>query len=105
MYKLNPYSREELLTDPGRLHGPAKVQAILRVALAVGDDFDPEYFEVLTTAAKDPVPEIRVAAAWSTVYLAGPQSLALVADMAANDPDDAVRTNAAALLDHFSRSG
>ncbi|MEI8408939.1 MULTISPECIES: HEAT repeat domain-containing protein [unclassified Kribbella] len=96
-----PYTREELLTAVSRLRGQEKIRAMLRVALAMGKDFDSEYFAALADAARDEDPEIRNAAAWSTVYLESPESLGLLKDLAANDPHEAVRNSARGLLADF----
>lgn len=82
-------------TRPGR--------AILRVALAMGEDFDPELFGVISDASRDPDPQVRNAAAWSTVHLECAQSVAMLSDMAQNDPDEAVRNSAAEMLTEFQR--
>jgi hypothetical protein len=102
MYSIDPYSREELLADAARLQGLDKIRAILRVALAMGDRFDPEYFAAISAAARDADPEIRNAAAWSTGYLESPESMQLLADLAANDPHDQVRQAAKELLADFT---
>ncbi|MFI7064173.1 HEAT repeat domain-containing protein [Kribbella sp. NPDC050124] len=97
-----PYTREELLTSVSRFQGQDKIRAVVRLALAMGKDFDPEYFAALADAARDEAPEIRNAAAWSTVYLESPESLDLLKALAANDPDEAVRNSARGLLADFS---
>jgi hypothetical protein len=95
---VTPYTREELLTSVSRLRGPDKLRAILRAALAMCRDFDPEYFAALADAARDEDPQVRNAVAWSTVYQQSPESLELLSDLAANDPHEAVRKSAMELL-------
>ena len=102
MFDLRPYQRDELLADAARLSGREKVRAILRVALAMGSDDDPEYFEAILQASHDPDPDIRNAAAWSTLYLSSQESLAMVARMAEQDPDPRVRAASAELLSEIS---
>jgi hypothetical protein len=99
---LQPLSREEMLS---RAHGGGSAQdrarAIVRVALAAGDDFDHEIFQVILDAARDVNRDIRNAAAWSTTYLTWPQSLSMLEDMASGDQDEQVRIAARELLDSF----
>lgn len=102
MFSLDPYSREELLADAARLQGEEKVRAIVRVALAMGDGFDPEYFAAISAAARDADPQVRNAAAWSTGYLECPESMELLVEIAANDPHDEVRQSAKELLADFN---
>jgi HEAT repeat protein len=102
MFSIDPYSREELLADAARLQGQEKIRAILRVALAMGDGFDAEYFAAISDAARDTDPQVRNAAAWSTGYLECPESMELLAEIAASDPHDEVRQSAKELLAEFS---
>ncbi|TCC07363.1 HEAT repeat domain-containing protein [Kribbella soli] len=98
MFELRPYQRHELLADAAGLSGREKGRAVLRVALAMGSDDDPEYFGAIQRASHDPDPDIRNAAAWSTLYLSNAESLAMLARMAAEDPDPNVRKASAELL-------
>jgi HEAT repeat protein len=100
MYSLRPYTKDELLADVVQLHGREKSRAVIRLALVADDD--PEYFEAIRTASRDPEPEIRVSAAWSTIYLSGAESLAMLAEMADGDPAPDVRKAAAELLAEFA---
>lgn len=102
LFNLHPYTREELLTLPDETEGRERIRAIMRVALALGDTDDPELFAVLKAASRDFADAgARVAASWSTAYLDGEESLTLLADMARDDPDEAVRESAAGLLRAF----
>ncbi len=101
MFSIGPYSREELLADAARLQGQEKIRAILRVALAMGDGFDAEYFAAISDAARDIDPQVRNAAAWSTGYLECPESMELLAEIAASDPHDEVRQSVTELLAGF----
>lgn len=99
MFNLHPYTREELLSLPfSAADERARVRAVLRVALAIGDTDDPELFEVLKATARDEAAGVRNATAYAISYLAGKESLRLLATIAEDDPDDAVREGAAGLL-------
>lgn len=102
MFDLRPYQRDELLTDAAQLSGREKVRAVLRIALALGSDDAPEYFGAILNASHDPDPDVRNAAAWSTLYLSSVESLAMLARMAEEDPDPRVRKAAAELLSEIS---
>ena len=101
---IQPYTKHEMISlARGEGSVQDRIRAILRVAVAAGEDFDPESFEIISGAARDPDPNIRNAAAWSTTYVFWPQALKMLRDMAANDPDERVRQSARGLLADFQR--
>lgn len=102
---LQPYSRSEVLELPAQEENKQKrIQAIIRVALAAGERFDPEIFGVISDASRDPDLEIRNAAVWATTYLLWPQSLLMLREIAADDPDEWVKKAAQELLADFQGS-
>ena len=99
LFNLHPYTREELLTGPSTAPDTReRARAVLRVALALGDTDDPELFAVLKTTAHDESANVRNATAYAMSYLAGEESLRLLAAIAEEDPDAEVRAGAAGLL-------
>ncbi|MGW6903136.1 HEAT repeat domain-containing protein [Streptomyces sp. NPDC054940] len=99
-------TREEVVAGPGAAQdSQERIPAVVRVALVAAPEFDAELFQVLVEAAHDPDPFVRNAAAWSTTYLEWPQSLDLLRELEARDPDERVRQSARDLLNDFQRGG
>jgi hypothetical protein len=97
---LSPVARSEVLQPVGDAGTQREMaRALVRLALSASGEFDAEIFARIDEAARHPDPQVRNAAAWSTVYLSWPQARDLLRRMADEDPHDAVRSGARMLLD------
>ncbi|MFD3911597.1 hypothetical protein [Streptomyces sp. NPDC058603] len=96
---LSPWSREELLEPfSDSLTRVDVARRLVGMALAGSHDFDHAIFDRISAASQDQDPEIRNAAAWSTVYLSWPQTESMLHRMAESDPDERVRNGVRTLL-------
>ncbi|MFF4834340.1 hypothetical protein [Streptomyces sp. NPDC001315] len=98
-------SREEVLEPFGDdLTRQDVARGLVRLALCAPEEFDPGIFARIDAASRNGDPQIRNAAAWSTIYLSWPQAGSLLRRMAAEDPDPSVRAGAQGLLDTADRA-
>ncbi|MFD8771125.1 HEAT repeat domain-containing protein [Streptomyces sp. NPDC056721] len=83
----------------------ARAKAVIRAGLGAPDRYDEEFFARIRDAFESPDKWIREAAVWATAYSHWPQYRPLLEAAEQNDPEEKLRSDAAAVLAGFEWQG
>lgn len=92
---LNPWSVEELLANARDAADPVRrAHAVVRLGMGSPDAYDKQFFRQLSEALHDSDEWVREAAIWATHYCRYAKLVKLLEQVAANDPEEHLRTAA-----------
>jgi hypothetical protein len=104
--ELMPMERRALLTSIDEAREPlARARAVIRAGLGAPVQYDEEFFTRIREAFGSSETWVREAAVWATAYSPWPQYRPLLAAVAESDPEEKLRSDAAAILAGFDAEG
>ncbi|MET8271498.1 HEAT repeat domain-containing protein [Streptomyces sp. NPDC005077] len=104
--ELMPWENRALLVSLDEARDPlSQARAVIRAGLGAPDEFDEAFFSRIRTSLSHSDKWVREAAVWATAYSPWPQYRPLLEMAAQNDPDEKIRSDAAAVLAGFNSEG
>jgi hypothetical protein len=104
--ELMPWQRRALLSSIEQAEEAlARARAVIRAGLGAPDHYDEDFFTRIRDAFGSPEKWVREAAVWATSYSPWPQYRPLLEAVKQSDPEEKLRSDAAAVLSSFDAQG